>query len=213
MLLAVILSVIPFFALTELQAIVITEIHYHSGPEDPDEALEFVEIYNEGSVVADISGYLFSTGIQFVFPEETFLAAGDYFVVCRNEDAMRLLHGIDNTVGNFVGRLDNGGETIQLVTPTGSPIAEVDYDDRGLWPAVSDGTGYTLSIRSPLSNPKGPDHWQRSARPGGTPGANESRRVFPSGNPPRLPVETSRTNFTHRRVSKKFAGCIEGSRP
>jgi hypothetical protein len=166
------LSVAPFFSSPALEAIVITEIFYHPGPDDPDEALEFVEIHNEGSIVADISGYFFSTGIQFVFPENTFLAAGDYLVVCRNEDAVRLVYGIDNLLGNFVGRLDNGGETLQLVTPNGSLVAEVDYDDRDLWPAVADATGYTLSILNPLHDPDRPGHWTRSARPGGTPGAN-----------------------------------------
>ena len=159
-----------FILPSELAAITITEIFFHPALDDPDESLEFVEIYNEGSIVEDISGYFFSRGIKFVFPENTFLRSKQTLVICVDEAAVRTRFGIENVIGNFTGRLDNGGETIALVNPNGSPIAEVKYRDRGSWPAAADGTGYTLSILEALGDPGDPQNWIRSSQKGGTPG-------------------------------------------
>ena len=55
-----------------LPALSITEIHY--APPAGDEDLQFVEVFNDASSAVDISGWSFSHGIDFVFPEGTVLS-------------------------------------------------------------------------------------------------------------------------------------------
>jgi hypothetical protein len=161
--------------------IVITEINYSpldsSGAPRPD--LEFVEVFNDGSEPYDLSGYQFTRGLSFVLPPGTFLAAESYIVVCRNASAMQSYYGIANAVGSFDQALDDAGETIELANPQGVPVSSVSYNDRGRWPAGAKGTGHSLSIRSPYSDPSDPDNWVLSASRGGTPGAAN----FPAGPP------------------------------
>ena len=61
--------------------IVISEIHY--APADKTEPDEFVELFNSGSVEVDLSGWSFSRGIDYTFPDGTRLAAKKYLVIRR----------------------------------------------------------------------------------------------------------------------------------
>ncbi len=151
-------------------AVTFSEIHYNPGLDDPDETLEFIEIYNQGSTIVDLSGFFFADGIEFVFPDGTFLESRSYLVLCRDEQAVQQHFGIENTIGNFEGRLDNAGERIVLANPAGARVLVMEYDDRGRWPAGADGTGYTLAIRDPLADPDAAASWVRSSQRGGTPG-------------------------------------------
>lgn len=167
-------------------SLVITEIHFRpSLSEDPGEILEFIEIYNDESIVLDMSGYRFSSGVDFVFPKDTFLPARSHLVVCRSVDGIRETYGIENTIGNFFGRLDNNGEWIRVVNPMGSPVAEARYRNRGERTAgddaaaSADGTGFTLAIESIFNDTRDPDNWVRSGQPGGTPGMDN----FPEPTP------------------------------
>jgi hypothetical protein len=166
--------------------IVITEIHYDpvdgTGTRQPN--LEFVEIYNDGSEPYDLSGYRFLRGFTYIFPYPTSLGAQSYLAVCRNVAAVTSHYGISNAVGGFSQSLDNAGETIELSNPQGAVVSTVSYNDRGRWPAGANGTGHSLSIRYPYSDPSDPDSWTLSAQIGGTPGAQN----FGGSAPPTVPV-------------------------
>ena len=162
-----------FFAAAGARAeLVITEIHFD--PADGQGAalpeLEFVEIFNDGSEPYDLSGYRFTRGISYVFPEGTFISATSYLVVCRDEGAVQARYGISNTHGDFIGTLDNSGETIELANPQGLGVSKVRYNDRGQWPGGAKGTGHTLAIKDPYSDCDDPDSWKLSSEMGGTPG-------------------------------------------
>ncbi len=165
------LSVLARQALAD---VVITEVHY--APVDaagsPRNDLEFVEIFNDGSEPYDLSGFQFTRGYSFELAPGTFLGAQSYLVVCRNANAVRTAYGITNAVGDFSEALDNAGETIELSNPQGAMVSSVSYNDRGRWPAGAKGTGHSLSIRYPYSDPSDPDSWALSAQMGGTPGAD-----------------------------------------
>ena len=152
--------------------LVITEINFDpadgEGVVRPE--LEFVEIFNDGSEPYDLSGYRFTRGISLVFPERTFIRDGAYMVVCRDQEAVQARYGISNTIGDFIGTLDNSGETIELANPQGVGVSRVSYNDRGQWPGGAKGTGHTLSIKKPYSDCDDPDSWKLSAEMGGTPG-------------------------------------------
>ena len=52
----------------------------------------------------------------------------------------------------------------------------VSWDDRGLWPAESDGTGHSLVLRDPNRFIDDYRNWTFSSKPGGTPGAPKEDR-------------------------------------
>ena len=47
--------------------IIISEIHFN--PNGPDEAREFIEIKNVGQEIVDLSGWEFTNGILYTFPD------------------------------------------------------------------------------------------------------------------------------------------------
>ena len=161
------------FAMAAARAeIVITEIHFDpadsEGVTRPE--LEFVEIFNDGSEPYDLSGYRFTRGISYVFPEGSFIPATSYLVICRDEEAVQARYGVSNTHGDFIGTLDNSGEAIELANPQGAAVSKVSYNDRGQWPGGAKGTGHTLAIKRPYSDSDDPDSWKLSSEMGGTPG-------------------------------------------
>ncbi len=156
-------------------AIVISEIMYRPSVAQTEAAggrnLEFVEIYNEEPTVLNLSGYQFTDGISFVFPHDTYLEGRSYLVVCADEDAVRDYFGIENTIGNFSGRLDNNGETITLSIFGGGPECSVRYSDRGQWPKEADGTGHTLILTDPYAGDvSDTDNWSFTNAIDGNPG-------------------------------------------
>ena len=161
----------------------ITEINYH--PTDPvalelqaDETLvaddfEFVELANVAGFPVLLQDVAFVEGISFAFPLVE-LSVGQRIVVVRNEAAFRLRYGDEAMVlGQYDGRLSNGGERLSLVG-AGSLIASFAYDDSDLWPATADGVGATLELRDPGSNsnqdPEKYYRWRGSSDFGGSPG-------------------------------------------
>ena len=44
-------------------------------------------------------------------------------------------------LGPFSGSLDNGGESLELVTHTGRLMDRLNFGDSGKWPVVADGSG------------------------------------------------------------------------
>jgi hypothetical protein len=163
--------------------IVITEVMYH--PQGGGQDLEFIEILNATTSPIDLSGWYFSKGINFTFPDGTFLNGGQYLVICANQQRIREAYEIQNTIGDWARcstsgestgcALDNGGEAIELSEESGIVHCRVRYNDRGKWPAGADGTGHSLEMRSPYLPQDDPQSWAMSARPGGSPGkANDT---------------------------------------
>ena len=156
------------------EAVIITEIMYHpsTGLENEVDGrnLEWIEIYNDEPTIVNLSGYWFSQGINFVFPYDTYLEGRQYLVVCADETAVRAKYEISNTIGNFVGRLENNGETISLNIFGGGPEVTVTYSDRGQWMKEADGAGHSLALVDIFEDPDNNDNWTKSSILGGTPG-------------------------------------------
>lgn len=159
--------------------IIVSEIHYHPGvptidalaiyPQLDEDDLEFVEIYNSSSVPVDLTNWQLRTGIEIDFEPGMSLDSHEAFVVVtfNPENAMnanrvaafRSHFAIDESVrlvGGYAGKLDNGGELIQLFRPDEPPLEEptfiptlledaVRYDDEFDWPVEADGLGESLS--------------------------------------------------------------------
>jgi len=152
--------------------IVINELMYN--PSDGEDGGEYVELYNAGYGPVDLSNWRFSDGIDFTFPEGTVLDEGEYLVVCKDQNRVRLVYGINNTIGDFSGTLSNSGERVRLVNSVGMVMDEVWYSDRNPWPASADGTGYSLELRNPAYDNDASSSWFASIVLLGTPGEENS---------------------------------------
>ena len=126
--------------------VVINEIHYE--PEDKLDRAEFVELYNAGSYPIDMSGWYFSAGITYVFPNPTILSAGEYIVLAQDVTGLQAKYGVTAN-GAYEGRLDNDGETIRLRNASGETVDEVDYQLGFPWPNSSGGQGPSMELMHP----------------------------------------------------------------
>jgi hypothetical protein len=125
-------------------SIIISEIHYHPLSEDSSD--EFVELYNRGNGRVSLDGWRFSKGIDYTFAG-TSMEPGSYLVVAANAARIKQKYGITNVVGDYLGVLDDGGETIRIKDAAGNTITETKYDDSGgLWPRDADGYGSSLEL-------------------------------------------------------------------
>lgn len=152
-----------------LPAVTITEIHFD--PPGESAGLEFVEVHNDSPTVADLSGWSFSEGIDFTFPGGTLVPGRGYSVVCANEAVFGAAYPGVTPAGTFTGKLDSDGESLVLLNNGGGEVVRVRYGNRGKWPSIPAGTGYTLSLLRPHLDPGEPESWRASSEPGGTPGA------------------------------------------
>ena len=66
---------------------VINEIHYNNDVNYI--ANEFVEIYNPGPDLVNLSGWQITGGVEFLFPENTLLDVDSYLVVAENPNSLR----------------------------------------------------------------------------------------------------------------------------
>ena len=174
--------------------VIINEISYH--PPTPGDALQFIEIHNRGAAEIDVSGWAFTQGVRFVFPEGTKMAPGSYLVVCRSRAEFTKRYGqLESVLGDFQGRLSHGGERIELSDVKRRVVDAARYFNREPWPAGADGYAATLERVCPRAPSSAPENWAASSwsidRKGpGTPGkVNENYR-------PNLPPVVSDVQVT-----------------
>ncbi|MCK4998972.1 MAG: lamin tail domain-containing protein, partial [Anaerohalosphaera sp.] len=166
-------------------AILISEIMYHpveeGGVPAGDETLEFIELYNNRAVFEDLSGYAFTNGVDYVFPEGTILGEKEHLVIARDPDAVEAAYGITGVLGPFAGKLNNNGERIELSNANDEIIISIRYNDSRPWPSTTDGTGHTLILSKPGFDPEEGSSWSASTYIGGTPGKADIVQVDPVG--------------------------------
>ena len=162
-----------------IRPVVINEIMYNplSGSNDD----EYVELYNRGESVADVSGWRLIDGISYTIPNGVMIPPNGYLVIAAN--AGRLLTNYPglssaNVFGNFSGNLSNDGERIALAKPevaveTNANLSvltntyyvlvdEVAYRDGGRWGHAADGGGSSLELIDPHSDNRLPSNWADS---------------------------------------------------
>ena len=106
---------------------------------------EFIELYNNSGAVVDLTGWTFSSGVDFTFPNGSSIPPGGYLVVVSNEDFTTY----SNSAGQFSGKLSNGGELLRLEDAWGNLVDEVHYHAGGDWPELAGGQGSSLELRHP----------------------------------------------------------------
>src|ERR1041385_8167062 len=90
--------------------VVINEISYH--PPDDDDSLEFIELYNTGPNAADLTGWKFTRGIDYEFPNGTKLPGHAFLVLAHDAEAFKKVYGLE-AVGVFKNALKNTGENLE----------------------------------------------------------------------------------------------------
>lgn len=158
--------------------VVINEIMYH--PPDlaglDNQRDEFIELYNFGAVAVPLydpahptNTWRLRDGVDFDFPPNLQLLGGEYLIVVSFDPAAdtnalaafrATYHLAANVpiVGPYSGRLDNGGESVELYRPDapeppGDPdagyvpyilVERVHYSDQYPWNPQADGLGQSL---------------------------------------------------------------------
>lgn len=169
--------------------IVISEIMYH--PSSENDLEEYIEIYNNGASSVNLLGWQFRDGVDFTFPDVT-INSNEYLVVAADVTTFSAKYpGVSNVIGNWVGKLSNKSEDIELNDDTGILVSRVDYADEGDWSErllgaldhnqrgwewsdEHDGGGKSLELINPdMPNEYG-QNWAASTTVQGTPGVVNS---------------------------------------
>ena len=166
-----------FFSLpADLKNLKITEIHYHPLDEDTidNSRFEFIELKNTGSSPLDLNGVQFVNGVSFTFSANTILNSGAFIVLASDAQYFNRRYGF-NPFGAFNGLLDNTGERIVLITPSGDTLVSLRYNDKAPWPILADGSGYSLVPVEPnaAGDPNDPANWRASLAVHGSPGKDD----------------------------------------
>jgi hypothetical protein len=166
--------------------VLISEFMYHPLPND--RVLEFVEIFNPGVSLENLTHWKLTSGISYTFPTNTLLPPGEVLLVLpfdpqhpTNATALntfRAHYGVGanvSLVGGYEGALSNGGETLRLRRPDSPPADdptyfpmlledEVKYEPTHPWPAAAAGSGASLQRRGPNAWGNDPLSWVTGTR-------------------------------------------------
>jgi hypothetical protein len=139
--------------------VVINELHYEPVYNNVPE--EFLELYNNGETPVDLSGWRFTDGIDYRFPDGAVIMPGQYLVVAEDPTTMFELWGID-AYGPWEGSLSNDGEEITLRNGLGIQVDRVEYGLGFPWPTSVAGDGPSMELINPnLDNDLG-GSWRAS---------------------------------------------------
>ena len=175
--------------------VLFNEVMYHPGP-GQSPALQWIELQNVMRADVDLSNWRLDGGVHFTFPSNTIVPGGAFVLIAGDVNVFTNATGIASVFGPFQTNLSNGGEKLILRNHDGRMMDELTYGDEQPWPEGADGSGATLSKRTPLSASAEPINWAASARRGGTPGAAN----FPTVTTPELALNEldAATNATFR---------------
>lgn len=147
------------FALNE--DIVISEIAYNP-PSGTNNGGSWIELANRSNGPIDLAGWNFDDGIQFTFPSNSVLAAGEHACIADDTTAFTNAFPSARLLGNFAGNLSKGGERLLLRDANNNPADEVHYFDGGRWPDTPDGGGASLELRDLRADNSVPESWASS---------------------------------------------------
>ncbi len=120
-------------------SVVFNEIMY--SPYSTEDADEWIELYNTTADTINLSGWRFSRGVTFTFPNVSVPPHG-YLVVCASLAAFQAKHpSVANVVGDWVGRLSNIDESLELKDANGNVVSQIHYADEGDWATRVSGDG------------------------------------------------------------------------
>lgn len=150
--------------------------------------LEFLEIANRGEFPINLTGVKLAGAVTFEFapmilqPGEVVVVGDEiaFRAIFANPDSPRNVPGLV-IVGQWTGRLNNAGETIELRDSEGILLHQVSYQNGGIWPPEANGQGFSLEIDDVLTDdPALAGNWRLSSYQDGTPGDLPGTNPFTS---------------------------------
>ena len=171
--------------------LVISEIHYNPanpsgagelGASTDNDEFEFIEIRNiSPTQTVSLAGCTIVGGIDYTFAATT-IAPGARAVIPRNTAAFTARYpAIGKLAPYFVAGanfLSNSGDSFTILGANGLEVTSVIFNDSGSvkWPAAPDGSGPSLVLIAPLTNPdeNDPLNWRASSAANGNPGASDA---------------------------------------
>ncbi|MBI2926454.1 MAG: lamin tail domain-containing protein [Verrucomicrobia bacterium] len=147
--------------------IVINEIMYDPPSEQVDG--EFIELFNRGTAIVDVSGWRITDGVECVVPAGQRIAPGGFLVVAANAAHLRRVFPSIAVVGDWQGRLRNTGDLIRLLDHHGNLVDEVDYKPGGDWPALAKTGGSSMELLHPWMDNSLSSAWRDSDESGKAP--------------------------------------------
>jgi hypothetical protein len=111
--------------------VLINEVMHH--PSSGQLGQSFVELYNSGTTTADLSGWRFTKGFQFIFPAGTSMSPGAYLVVAS--DRSSFTNKYPDVTNYLSGWLAPMSSQLRLETPTAQVVSEVNFANEGDWAA------------------------------------------------------------------------------
>ncbi|MFT5494659.1 MAG: hypothetical protein ACI9TH_000050 [Kiritimatiellia bacterium] len=133
---------------------------------------EFLELLNNGPDLVDLSDYQIAGAVQYSFTNSWPLAAGARVVIAGDRDVFVMRYGEPAFLapGDFLGRLANEGELIQVMDSVGNLLDQVHYFPDAPWPPGANGFDFSLVRLNPTGESSDPTNWGVSAEPYGSPG-------------------------------------------
>ncbi|MBN2739000.1 MAG: lamin tail domain-containing protein [Spirochaetales bacterium] len=157
--------------------ILITEVNYNpeASGNFKGRDLEFIELKNNSAKEIILTGFSFTKGIIYNFPEGSVLPANSYLVVAALPVAFKA-HYNSSSIGPYSGSLDNSGEKITLKDGYDNTIFSVKFNDKEPWPESADGDGFSLVPVEENSavDPDETSYWTASAQLKGSPGQKDA---------------------------------------
>ncbi|MFT5523507.1 MAG: hypothetical protein ACI9HK_001454 [Pirellulaceae bacterium] len=149
---------------------VFNELMYN--PEgDPDQSLEYIELFNQLAVDIDLSEWRIEGGVDYTFADGTTIPGRGYLVIAKTPAELEAETGLTNVLGPFGGSLNNAGEELRLYNNDERLLNVVNFGDSGDWTSVADGSGASLAKANEFTNSAFAENWTFSPQVGGTPGA------------------------------------------
>ncbi len=119
--------------------VVINEIMFDSFSGRTTE--EWIELANVTGSPINLTGWRFTKGVNFTFPNVSVPANG-YLVVAANLATFQSNYpGVTNVTGGWIGSLANSDETIELETALDESVDSVHYASEGDWARRQRGNG------------------------------------------------------------------------
>jgi hypothetical protein len=203
---------------------------YSAALKAEDPRLEYIELFNFGQQPESLTGWRFTQGVDFAFPDVV-LPGGGYLVVAADVPTFKAAYpGVSNVVGGWTGQLSDSGETITLCNAAGAVVNEVPYADEGDWGVRvlgpldlghrgwewsddTDGGGKSLELIDPAMPNEYGQNWAASATVGGTPGrvnsvasANIAPMIEDVMHAPAIPGPADPVTVTASVIDQSIAG-------
>lgn len=139
----------------------------YNPPEPGIDTLEYIEIQNLGLLPQNLSGFSFTEGPSYTFPDVT-LSTGEYMVICRDQAYYQNIFGPIPVLQWTSGALSNTGMTITLADGAGNLVTTVTYTNATPWPGGNaNGQGASIVICDQAGSQDDPLNWKSATTPTG----------------------------------------------